>query len=178
MLTLEGVVIIIGWITSLTVAVVIVPRIAAKRVCEQFGLTLVNQGDRRFFVPTDPNDGSPIKVPIGVKTAQDGSQEVVMGYAPLAYTMPVLAAEYAATKIKMTLLNAKGQVSKKISAEALKAGLTDELMPFLPKKLQGALAIARALGLGGDSSNGTAQGQTQGRAGSGTFSPGMLERKW
>lgn len=173
MLSLEAIVIVLGWFTSLFVAVFLVPRIAAKRVCEQFGLTLVTQGGKKFFVPTDPNTGDPLKVPIGVKENEDGTQEVVLGYAPLAYSMPVIAAEFAAQKTKMLLLNTKSQISRKLGKEALQAGMIDEFMPFLPKKAQAAVAIARALGLGGNGSQqGVFQGQTGTRTGDNTFNPG------
>ena len=79
---------------------------------------------------------------------KDGQQEIVWGYAGLAYTLPYLAADMAAQKVKMGLLNTKSQISKHLSAEALKSGDLDSMIAFLPKKIQGAIAVAKALGLG------------------------------
>ncbi len=146
-ITLEGVVIIVGWLVSLGVAILVVPKLAAKRVCTQFGLTQVDQGGRTLFAVEGP-DGEAIKVPIGVKEGKDGEQEIIYGYAGLGYTLPFLAAEMAAQKVKMGLLNTKSQISKRLGADALKSGMVDEMMPFLPKKVQAVVAIAKALGLG------------------------------
>lgn len=174
MISAEALVVIAGWITSLVVAIYLVPKVAARRVCEQFGLSQVHQGGKTFFVPTDPG-GDPLKVPIGTKEGKDGEQEIVMGYAPLAYSLPYMVADLAALKVKMSLLSAKGRVTKALNAEAIKAGMTDELAAFLPKKVQAALAIARALGFGpgNGSQEGTVQGQTTYRQGLGTAHFGL-----
>jgi len=147
MITFEAIIIVCGWLVSLAVALFAVPRIAAKRVCQQFGLTQVQQGGETLFAVQGP-DGEAVKVPIGVKEGKDGEQEIVWGYAGLGYTLPYLAADMAAQKVKMGLLNTKSQISKKLGADALKSGMIDEMMPFLPKKVQAAVAIAKALGLG------------------------------
>ena len=168
MITFEAIIIVCGWLVSLAVALIAVPRIAAKRVCQQFGLTQVQQGGETLFAVQGP-DGEAVKVPIGVKEV-DGEQQIVWGYAGLGYTLPYLAADMAAQKVKMGLLNTKSQISKKLGADALKSGMIDEMMPFLPKKVQAAVAIAKALGLGSSVPVGA---QTQGRQGSDTFKPGI-----
>jgi len=161
MITIEGVVIVVGWLVSLGVAILVVPKLAAKRVCSQFGLTQVEQAGKLIFAVEGP-DGEAVKVPIGVKEGKDGEQEIVWGYSGLGYTLPYLAAEMAAQKVKMGLLNTKSQLSKKLGAEALKGGMIDEMMPYLPKKIQAAVAIAKALGLGASTVNPSAQTGPQG----------------
>ena len=139
------------------VAIFAVPRLAARRISEQFGLELVKYKGRNMFVPVGP-DGEPIQIPIGVKEV-DGKQEVVLGYAPLAYCLPYMAADMAAIKVKMALLGAKGQISQAIKGKAIAEGDMDALMGILPKKVQGAIAIARMLGIGKN------QGQDTGESG-------------
>jgi len=157
LLSLEAIIVISGWLISLAVALKAVPALAARRVSEQFGLELVVEKGKKMFVPVGP-DGEPIQIPIGVKEV-DGKSVVVMGYAPLAYCLPYLAADMAAIKVKMALLGAKGQISQAIKGKALAEGDMDALMAMLPKKVQGAVAIARMLGIGKN------QGQDAGESG-------------
>lgn len=150
-LTTENIVVLSAWLGfTIFMLVYVVPRLAARRVSDQFGLKMVEQKGRRFYAPVDP-EGNPIEIPIGVKEV-DGKQQVVMGYAPLAYTLPFMAADMAAMKIKMSVLGHKGNVSKGISNKMLN-GLAlgqvdlDEAMPLLPKNVQKWLAAARVLGI-------------------------------
>ena len=144
--TIEAIIVICGWLISLLVALKAVPALAARRVSEQFGLELVEYKGKKMFVPVGP-DGEPIQIPVGMKEI-DGKQEVVMGYAPLAFCLPYLAADMAAMKVKMALLGAKGHLSQQIKSRAIAEGDTEALMMMLPKKVQGAIAIAKMLGLG------------------------------
>jgi hypothetical protein len=150
-------IVVCGWFVSLSVAIFLVPRLAAKRVSMQFGLQMVEQGGKKFYAPCGP-DGEPILIPVGVKDV-DGEQKVVMGYAPLAYSMPFMAADMAAMKLKMMLLGQKGQISQAIRNKALSEGDQEALFAMLPKKVQGALAIARMLGVGVN--KGVPDGQVQ-----------------
>jgi len=160
MITPEAVIIVIGWITSLAVALVMgfyfVPKVAAARICRQFGLIQVEQDGEEIFAVKGP-DGKPVKVPIGLK-GEGEAQEIVMGYAGLGYSMGYITAEMAYQKTKMALLNIKGNISKKISAEAFKTGDPGLIMEFLPKKAQAAVAIAQMLGLGRNLGLGSAEG--------------------
>jgi hypothetical protein len=138
-----------AWMVSLAVALKAVPALAARRVSEQFGLVMVEQDGKRFYAPVDPT-GEPIKVPVGVQEV-NGEQVVVMKYAPLAYALPFMAADMAAMKVKMVLLGAKGNMSKAVQGRLMNMAAegsvgADAIMPFLPKKFQGALAIAKVLG--------------------------------
>lgn len=173
MLAIEALIVIFGWLTSLCVAIFLVPRIAARRVCRNFGLDLVTQGGKEFYVACDPS-GDPIKIPIGTKDV-NGTPEVIYGYAPLAYSLPIIAAEYSAQRLMASLRGAKADVSKKLSKEALASGLGDEIVAFLPKKLQGVYAIGKALGWipGSGSQGGPFLAQTGQQTGSSGFRPGL-----
>ena len=146
--------IIVGaWCISLLVALFIVPKLAAARACVNFGLVLVEQNGREFYTPLGL-DGKPFKVPIATREKEDGTTEVVEGYAPLAYALPYLAAHMAAEKIKFSLLSAKGKISRQLNSAALagEAGFnpaTLAAIEILPKKYQGvALMLAQYLGQG------------------------------
>jgi len=155
-ITPEGLLVAIGWAVSLTVAIIfafrVIPEMAARRICKMFGLTRVRVGDREIYAVEDLNR-EPVKIPVGVKEV-DGEQQVQYGYAPLPITMTFLAAEQAAMKVKMTLFNAKSQISKKMQKEGMtqalqEGGSLEQILPFLPKKAQMAAALLRAAGLGG-----------------------------
>lgn len=148
MIGVEAVIIIAGWLVSLVVALKAVPYLAAKRVSEQFGLTLVEQNGKKFYAPVDPS-GEPVKIPVGITKDEEGEEKVVLGYAPLAYCLPYMAADMAAVKVKMALFNAKSQLSKKMQQEGLSqvmqgGGSLNEVLPFLPKKAQMAAALLQA----------------------------------
>jgi hypothetical protein len=151
LLTPEAVIIITAWCVSLCVAIFIVPRIAAAKACENFGLKKVSQGGKSFYTPLGL-DGEPFKIPIATKEKEDGTVEVIEGYAPLAYALPYLAAHMAAEKVKMSLLSAKGKISRQLNTAALagEAGFnpaTLAAIEILPKKFQGiALMLAQYLG--------------------------------
>lgn len=153
MISLEGALIVVGWLVSLFVATMIVPKLAANRVSERFGLKMVSQDDKKFYAPVGP-DGEPVKIPIGVKENKEtGEQEVILGYAPLAFALPYMAADMAAMKVKMALMGTKSGLSRKIKGALLEEGAAgrldpDAMLPFLPKKAQAAIAVLRALGLG------------------------------
>lgn len=159
---IEAIIIVTGWLVSLAVALKAVPALAAKRVSEQFGLVMVMQDGKRFYVPVDPA-GEPVKIPIGIREV-DGKQEVVMGYAPLAYSLPFMAADMAAMKVRMALLGAKGNIGKTIKGQMMQGAADgtidpEAMMQFLPKKAQAAIAVLRALGVGiGPAGAGSAPG--------------------
>jgi hypothetical protein len=156
MIPYEAVIIIAGWLVSLAVALKVVPKLAAKRVSEQFGLTQVTQNGQTFYAPVDPS-GEPVKIPLGTKEGKDGGVEVIMGYAPLAYCLPYMAADMAAQRIKMTLLGAKGRVSKQLRDSALAEGMavgegasTLDMLGaagILPKKWYGIAKVLQGLNL-------------------------------
>jgi hypothetical protein len=145
------VIVVVAWCISLCVAIFVVPRIAARKACENFGLKRVSQAGKVFYTPLGL-DGEPFKIPIAQKEKEDGSIEIVEGYAPLAYALPYLAAHMASEKIKFSLLSAKGKVARQLNTAAL-AGeanfnpATLAAIEMLPKKWQGpALMIANYLG--------------------------------
>jgi hypothetical protein len=155
--TPEGILVAVGWAISLTVAIVfafrVIPEMAARRLCAMFGLQRVKLANGREIYAVEDLEGTPIKVPISVKKGEDGEDIIEYGYAPLPITMTYLAAEQAAMKMKMTFLNAKSQLArnfKKAGLEEVMAegGGLQNLMPFLPKKLQAPAAFLSALGVG------------------------------
>ena len=171
-MSLEALVVVVGWLVSLGVAILIVPKLAARRICEQFGLQRVNVNGKEIYAVEDL-EGNPVKIPVGTKEGPDGT-EIVYGYAPLPMTLTYLAADQAAMRVKMTLLNTKSSISKQLSKEGLKAAMEqggglDAMLPFLPKKLQAAAALAQALGLGRPGNSPSAQndalGHIRGRGG-------------
>ena len=166
MITLEGVAIVVGWLISVSLAVLfavkVIPDRASSRLCEKFGLKEVVQNGKTIYAVLD-HHGNPIQVPIGTKEV-DGVQEMVMGIASLPMTMSYMAAEQAAVKVKMSLLNMKSTASKHLQqaamGEAMKGeGGVEAMLPFLPKKALGVLALMKALGLG----TGGQQAQTAGK---------------
>ena len=160
MIPYEALIIVAGWLVSLAVALKVVPRLAANRVSAQFGLVEVEQNGKCFFAPVDPN-GEPVKIPIGTREGKDGKLEVVLGYAPLAYCLPYMAADMAAQRIKMTLLGATGRVSKQLRDSALAEGIaagegasTIDMLGaagILPKKWYGIAKVLQGLNLGATS---------------------------
>lgn len=162
----------VGWAVSLTTAIVfafkVIPEMAARRLCRMFGLARVRLENGRDIYAVEDLEGKPIKIPIGMRKDDEGNESIIYGYAPLPMTMTYLAAEQAAIKVKMTLFNAKSQISKKMQKEGLsmamqEGGSLDSLLPFLPKKAQVAAALLRAAGLGRDSVPNSAQTAPQGR---------------
>lgn len=163
-ITVEGVLILVGWLTSLGVAFLfalrVIPKLAAKRACEAFGLTEVQlKNGQEIYVPVDL-EGNPVQIPVGVTTNDDGTQTPVMGYAPLPMTLTYLAAQQAATLVHMKLMNVKSQVSKRLSKEALAQAMQDggsieQMLPLLPRKAQMIVALAKTLGVGGHASTGS-----------------------
>lgn len=139
-----------AWFISLLVAILVVPRLAANRICNQFGLTRVDVNGQMIYAVKDL-EGNPIKIPVGLKENSDGEKEPVMGFAGLPMTLTYLAAEQAALKVKMTLFNAKSQISKKMQqaamGEAAAGGDLGAMFPFLPKKAQAAIAVLKAAGV-------------------------------
>jgi hypothetical protein len=161
------IIVVCAWIVSLCVAIFVVPRIAAKKACENFGLEQVTQNGVTFYTPKGL-DGKPFKIPIATKEREDGSVEVIEGYAPLAYALPYLAAHMASEKIKMSLLSAKGKISRQLNSAAL-AGeanfnpATLAAIELLPKKFQGiALMLSQYLG---NAQNNQGQASPEGRRG-------------
>lgn len=172
-MSLEALVVVVGWLVSLGVAVMVVPKLAAKRICEQFGLQKVTVNGRDIYAVEDL-EGNPVKIPIGTKANAEGEPEIVMGYAPLPMTLTYLAADQAAMRVKMTLLNTKSTIAKQLNKEGLKAAMQEgggleTMLPFLPKKLQMAAALLQAAGLGRAGNGPTAQndgsGHSRGRGG-------------
>lgn len=174
-ITPEGLLVAIGWAVSLTVAIIfafrVIPEMAARRICKMFGLTRVSVNGREIYAVEDL-EGNPVKIPLGTKEV-DGEQQIQYGYAPLPITMTWLAAEQAAMKVKMTLFNAKSQISKKMQKEGMsqamqEGGGLDQMLPFMPKKLQMAAALLRAAGLGGAAGPVDGQNSPRSRVGGGS----------
>ena len=174
MITLEGVAIVVGWLISVSLAVLfavkVIPDRASSRLCEKFGLKEVVQNGKTIYACLDLQ-GNPIEVPIGTKEV-DGQQQVVTGVVSLPMTMAYLAAEQAAVKVKMSLLNMKSTASKHLQQAAMGeamqgGGGIEAMLPFLPKKAMPVIALMKALGLG-------VPGQQAQTAGKTTQSGGQL----
>jgi len=100
-------------------------------------------------------NGEVIKVPITtIVKDKDGNEteKVSMVVAPLWYTILYGAGSMAATQVKMSLLSAKGKISRQLNTASLagEAGFnpaTLAAIEILPKKYQGvALMLAQYLG--------------------------------
>ncbi len=154
-------------VINAVVDTIIVLVVLSGRTERMMGVTKVrsSNGDE-IYAPLGP-DGEAIQIPIGTKEDEEGVVKPVMGYAPLGYTLAWLAADAAAVKVKMGLLNAKGQISKAIQGRALAEGDMDALMGILPKKAQAAIAIAKMLGLGVNKSQPDGGNQNPPRSGQG-----------
>jgi hypothetical protein len=167
MVSLEGVAIVVGWLISVSLAVLfavkVIPERASSRMCEKFGLAEVEQNGKKIYAVLDLQ-GNPIQVPIGTKEV-DGEQQVVTAVVSLPMTMSYLAAEQAAMKVKMALLNMKSTASKHLQqaamGEAMKGeGGIEAMLPFLPKKAMPIIALMKALGVSVGGQTGVQAGKT------------------
>jgi hypothetical protein len=121
-----------------------------------------------------------VKIPIGTRKGKDGETEVVLGYAPLAYCLPYMAADMAAVRVKMALLGAKGRLSKQMRDAAMAegmavgegAGTIDQLAAagLIPKKWYGIAKVLQGMGV-----NVGGKGPTThaGQSGGSEYRPGL-----
>jgi hypothetical protein len=122
---------------------------------------------------TDLN-GDVIKVPI-TKIVKDKEgnelEQTEMVVAPLWYTILYGAGSMAATQVKMSLLSAKGKISRDLNKAALMgdADFNPAVLAgieMLPKKYQGiALMLSKYLGRGGTTEGGAGQSSKPGNKG-------------
>lgn len=170
--TPEGILVAVGWAISLTTAIFfafrVIPEMAARRLCDMFGLQRVTLENGREIYAVEDLDGKPIKIPVGFKTNAEGQDEMIMGYAPLPMTMTYLAADMAALKVKAAIMGVKSGASKRLRG-AVEQGVADGsidpsmMVGMLPKKAQAAIAILRSLGLGiGPTTQNEAVGHSRG----------------
>jgi hypothetical protein len=175
MISLEGIIIVVAWCISLSVAIFVVPKLAAARACVNFGLKKVSQDGVTFFTPVGL-DGEPFKIPVGETTDKEGNVVVVMGYAPLAYAMPWLAAEMVGQKVHLMSQSAKGKIAKQLNMAGLLGDAdfnpaTIAAIELLPRKYQGiALMLSKYLGKGGTTEGGAVQSSKRVESG---FKPGI-----
>ena len=123
-------------------------------------------------------NGEVIKVPV-TKIVKDKAgnefEQTEMVVAPLWYTILYGAGSMAAQQVKMSLLSAKGKISRELNKAAMAAELdpvTLAALEFLPKKWQGVGAIlAKYMGKrGGTTEGGATQSSKPGQTG---FKPGV-----
>ena len=170
MITLEGVIIVIGWAVSMFVALFIVPKITAGRTMRLFGLQKVKNHAGEFIYAVEDPDGEPVKVPVA-RLDKTGKVVVTEEFAPLAYSMPTIAAMQIKAsfqgKVGKLVQQANGAVlegmdiNQAANAMALQAFAKGQygkaLMAYLTPK------IAAAVNQSGQA--GHALGQTQQRSG-------------
>lgn len=90
LITPENVFVVCLWLAFTTVMLVyVVPMMASRRICREFGLVKVVQDGRPLYAVQGP-DGEPVKIPIGMKEV-NGKPVPVMGYAGLAWSLPTIA---------------------------------------------------------------------------------------
>jgi len=147
------IIVVVAWCVSLCVAIFVVPKLAAKRAMENFGLVQVESGGKKLFVPVG-TDGEPVRVPIGTKKKEDGTEEVVYGYSTLPITLIYMVASETANAVKYSVLSAKGKLATQLNkagflGELKDAGIdaaTVAIIESLPAKVRPiALLVARAL---------------------------------
>ena len=124
MITLEGVIIVAGWLVSLGVALFIVPSLAAKRTMTKFGLVEVMNGAGEPIFAVEGPDGEPIKVPIQ-RIDKDGKVTVTDEFAPLAYSLPVIAAVQTRAYLTSTIQGKAGKY-KQMADKAVLEGMPIE----------------------------------------------------
>ncbi len=114
----ELAVVIIAWLISLMWGAAIVTEVAARKIARRFGVTRVsNREGRTIYAPLDPS-GHAMKIPVG----RDSDGEIVLDYAPLAYSLPYIAASTARDMLIARLTGKAGR-TKQLAEEALREQL-------------------------------------------------------
>ena len=118
MISLEALVVVCGWLVSMFVALFVVPQLAAKRTMAKFGLVSVKNADgEEIYAVLDP-DGEPIKVPV-TRVDKDGKQSINLEYAPLAYSLPVIAAVQTKAFLTSAVQGKAGKMTQMANAAVL-----------------------------------------------------------
>ena len=118
MITLEGAVIVIGWLVSLGVALFVVPRLAAARTMQKFGLIAVKGSDGREIYAVEGPDGEPIKVPVA-REGKDGKAVITDEFVPLAYALPTIAAIQTKAFLTSAVQGKAGKMTQMANAAVL-----------------------------------------------------------
>jgi len=111
MLSLEAVVVVIGWAVSMFVALFIVPRLAAQKTMRKFGLIPVTNSKGEEIYAVEGPDGDPIKVPVQ-RVDKDGKATVADEYVPLAYALPVIAAVQTRAFLTQSIQGKAGRMTQ------------------------------------------------------------------
>jgi hypothetical protein len=123
MLSIEAIVVIVGWSVSMLVALFYVPAMAARKTMKKFGLVAVkNSKGEEIYAAVGP-DGDPISVPVYREI--DGKVQVSNEFAPLAYALPSIAALQTKAYLTSTIQGKAGKY-KQIADKAALEGLPIE----------------------------------------------------
>ena len=120
-ITLKDLAIVAGFGLSVLFGFFVYPTIAARKTMRLFGLTRVKaaNGDE-IYAATDP-DGEPVKVPVA-RLGKDGKVVVTEEYAPLAYSLPTIAA----VQIKASFAGKVGKLTQMANQSALEGMSIDQ----------------------------------------------------
>ncbi len=116
-------------------------------------------------------NGEVIKIPVTkVVKDKDGNEfeQTEMVLAPLHYTILYSAGQMAAAHVKMSILSAKGKVSRELNTAAMSGLVTPAMaagIEMLPKKWQGPAAIILQMLGKGQPSGGPDQSSNKGGKG-------------
>ncbi len=121
MLTPEAIVVVIGWLTSMGVALFIVPRLAAQKTMRKFGLIPVRNSKGEEIYAVEGPDGDPIKVPVQ-RVDKDGKATISDEFVPLAYALPVIAAVQTKAFLTASIYGKAGKLTQSAN-EAVLAGM-------------------------------------------------------
>ena len=117
-LTTDNMLLLAIWLSfTVFMLVFVVPEMAGRRICRNFGLMKVFQDGQELYAVRGP-DGKPVKIPIGSKVV-DGVTTVVEGYAPLAWTMPYIAGQHAVLGIKNSIYGKAGKMTQEANRAAI-----------------------------------------------------------
>ena len=114
----DNVVLLAIWLTfTIFMLVFVVPEMAGRRICRNFGLMKVFQDGEALYAVRGP-DGKAVKIPIGTKVV-DEKTVIVEGYASLAWTMPYIAGQHAVLGIKNSIYGKAGKLTQRANQAAL-----------------------------------------------------------
>ena len=117
-ISLDNIVLLAIWLTfTLFMLVFVVPELAGRRICRNFGLMKVFQDGEVLYAVRGP-DGKAVKIPIGTKVV-DEKNVIVEGYASLAWTMPYIAGQHAVLGIKNSIYGKAGKLTQQANQAAL-----------------------------------------------------------
>jgi hypothetical protein len=181
MISLEAIIVVIGWAVSMSVALFIVPRLAAQKTMRKFGLIPVRNSEGEEIYAVEGPDGDPIKVPVQ-RVDKDGKASVADEYVPLAYALPVIAAVQTKAFLTASIYGKAGKltqnannallesmdINQAANAMALQAFAKGQygkaLMAYLTPKIAASINASSAAGQAGEQSGNPPRSGHSGKA--------------